>query len=172
MEYWIKNFFFLLLMGAAVYQDITTGKVKNQLNVAGVILGLVFAAAGLGLRFRDGLAGLGLSAVIGLGLYALSLFRAGDAKLLWIVGAFKGPYHFFNSLIIGIIAGGVMAVVILLVRRDGKRRFRKLQTYLLHVVYTGKYQLYPPDSGDKFPFSVPIAVGAVADLFFQIISWK
>lgn len=164
----VRVIVFLIFLAAAVVQDIRTGKIKNGFNLSGVLAGVLLAVPGGVRQAGDAVCGLLLACVLGFVLYGFSMIRAGDAKLLWLIGAFRGAYHFFNGLLLGILTGGVFAMVLLLLRRDGRERMANLFHYFKILWMTRRYTPYRAQGQGKFPFSVPLALGAVLDFWITI----
>lgn len=126
------------VLGVAVWQDIRTKKIKNKLNVTGVCLGLLFAIL---LPERDILSALfGFFVMLAAGLlcWNLHVFRAGDAKLLCVVGAFLGWKKGVSCLLTAIILGAIIGLPLFL------RRLYKRQKGLT-----------------KFPFSIAITAACL-----------
>ncbi len=106
---------------AAIY-DLSYRKIPNWLNLAGLVLGLSvnFYLSGVSGLGRAGL-GLGLGFLLYFPLFLLHARGAGDVKLLAAIGSVTGPGNCFVIFLITAIAGGVVAVVLLLI----KGRLRK-----------------------------------------------
>lgn len=168
METVAQGICFLFLLGA-VWQDITTRKIKNWYNMTGVFVGIVLGIFGGVHGVKEAFLGFGIAFLIGIAGYVLGLFRAGDAKFLWGIGAMKGWFHFLNSFVLGILAGGMIAFVILLIKKDGKKRIKHMGTYLKFLWLNRSYTPYVSENQREFPFSVPIALGAVLDVFILIL---
>lgn len=100
----------LTLVVLAAARDVRTGRIPNQLIVAGVAAALVLrAAAGWG-ALLDGLLGLGLGLVVFFPLFALRAMGGGDVKLVAMACAFLGPERGLVALLATAVAGGVMAL--------------------------------------------------------------
>ena len=101
---------------AAVY-DMRFRRIPNWLVLAGFICGIsyhcfVSGFSGLG----QSMAGLGLGFILYFPLYLLRARGAGDVKLLAAVGAITGPGNCFWIFLLTAVFGGVIAMVILLIR--------------------------------------------------------
>ena len=101
---------------AAVY-DMRFRRIPNWLVLAGIICGIsyhcfVSGFSGLG----QSMAGLGLGFILYFPLYLLRARGAGDVKLLAAVGAITGPGNCFWIFLLTAVFGGVIAMVILLIR--------------------------------------------------------
>jgi prepilin peptidase CpaA len=122
----------LILLGFlvfAVWKDQTSRRIPNQLIAAGVTAALMLAA------YTDGLSGL-LHSVLGLlcvlaamfPFYILRYLGAGDVKLLAMVGAFFGPTESLYVVLYTMIAGGLLAALMILKRRLNNKLVLDSQT--------------------------------------------
>ena len=117
---------FALLLVAATVTDFRIQKIPNLITFTGCMAGIVLSAFLADSAFHSvlmhSLAGVVLALVLFLPVYALGKFGAGDVKLLAMVGAFIGPLGVVWSSVFTLIAGGVLAVV-WLVLKLGPRAF-------------------------------------------------
>ncbi|MDQ6699321.1 MAG: A24 family peptidase [Acidobacteriota bacterium] len=106
---------------AAIY-DLRFRRIPNWLNLAGLVCGLAVNSYLSGLQGlgRAGL-GLALGFLLYFPLFLLHARGAGDVKLLAAIGSITGPGNCFAIFIITAILGGVVAIVLLLI----KGRLRK-----------------------------------------------
>ena len=79
---------FTLILIIAMWQDVKMRRIKNEVNVAGVVLGILFALILPEREVLPAIAGLFALLAVGILCWRLKFFRAGDAKLLCVVGAF------------------------------------------------------------------------------------
>lgn len=114
----------VLLMVICIYTDIKGRRIYNKVL-------LPFLAAGLAANLlAGGLPGLMESSkgsLIGLGLlfipFAMGGIGGGDVKLMAVIGAIKGPAFVLSTFLAGAIAGGILALALLI-------RHRRLLTTL------------------------------------------
>lgn len=110
-------------MSAVVYTDWRWQRIPNQLTfptmLAGLVLGLFTGIPGapFGGGFLDHAAGLGLAFLVCYPFYAAGGLKAGDAKMLMAVGAVRGSLFLLSAALYGALAGGVLALVLMAVRR-------------------------------------------------------
>lgn len=124
---------------------------------------------GLGL-WQNGLKG-GAMAIVGmlipililLPLFALRMLGAGDIKLFASVGAIMGSRFVLNAMIYSFLSGGLMALLLMILRKNGRERLRHLATYMKTCFLTLSLQPYTDfndkSDGAKFRFSYAIACG-------------
>ena len=139
---------------AAAITDATRYIIPNRLTAA---LALAFApvalAVGLPLPTFAICAGAGLAALaVGVGLFALRIVGGGDAKLAAACVLWLGPPAAFTFLLWTAMAGGALAVGLMLARRAPALVTAR------GPVWVGR--LLAP--GGDVPYGVAIAVGALA----------
>ena len=130
----------------AMYQDITMQKIKNEVNVAGVLLGIVFAFILPEREVFPAFVGFLVLLITGIFCWKIKIFRAGDAKLLCAVGTFTGWRMGLNILLIAAVCGAVLGLP-LVIKRIAKKE--KEMT--------------------KFPFSIAISIACVLGLMFGYV---
>ena len=159
-----------LLIAAALY-DVRYRRIPNWLTVLGVVLGfvinwliglpeggLLFAAEGLAVGFG-----------VYLALYLIRAMGAGDVKLMAAVGALVGYQRWFGIFFITAIIGGIMALVLVTVRRRLTKTFWNVSFILSEMkqgrpAYVGKEEL---DVRSPRAMGLPHgAVIAVATVFY------
>ena len=157
----------IVVVLAAAATDLWKGKVYNVLTVPAAGAGLTMAA------LATGWPGV-LHSLQGVGLGFLFLFATiflgqcmggGDIKLLGALGALRGPSFLLWTLLFAILAGGLMAVVLALWRRELLASLRRLGCSLQGRFVTG----IAPDSASlqrsvRLPYAVAIAAGSVVAL--------
>lgn len=158
------------VLAAAVYTDLRWGRIYNKLTLgaagAGLLLNLLAGGFEGGLHSAGGwLLGAGFFILF----FALGAMGAGDVKLLAAVGALKGPSFVFQAFLFTALAGGLIAVLVLVRRRRLGETFARL-AWQLH----GLVPLVPAGRSDgassplRFPYGVAIALGSCAALFLRI----
>lgn len=95
--------------------------------------------------------------------FALRMLGAGDIKLFAAIGSIMGLEFVLYNMAYSFLAGGVIALGILTVNRNGAQRFRHLWRYLKSCFLTLSLQPYTnfEDKSDraKFRFSYAVACG-------------
>ena len=121
----------VLVAGAAT--DLRTRRIPNALTFGGALAGLV---ANLLAYQLDGIRWSLIGWLVGVLLlaipFALRGTGAGDVKLLAAVGAWAGPWFAVYTLVFGAIAGGVVALGLLLTHRQLGVFFRPVVVFLRH----------------------------------------
>jgi prepilin peptidase CpaA len=162
----------LLLLFLAVIYDQREQRIPNVLAFTGLILGIIWNI------YIGGLPGAILSIkglALGIGLlfipFALGGMGAGDVKLLGVVGAFKGGLFAFQTFIAMALWGGLIAITLLIKRRQlGKTLGRLWALLLLHLFKVIKMQdaIKSHNTGVCFPYALAIALGAMSA---YLIKW-
>ena len=122
----ITHIVLAVLACCAMLQDICNRKIKNIFNVSSAVIALITVIVSRDISISDSLLGLLSSAVSGILLWKLGAFKAGDAKFMWTIGIMKGLRAFWMSLAYSMIAGGVIALFIILFKKDFRQRFKRL----------------------------------------------
>lgn len=164
----ISQLLLMFLCCLAIVQDLLTRKIKNVFNISAAVLAFLCVAVTGDVTVRDALFGFLCALVSGILLWKLGAVRAGDAKFFWCIGILKGWRAFWVTLSCAILAGGVMALGILLVKRDFRRRFARLWNHLKGVFLMKSYQRYESEDPQEFPFSVPLAAGCLAEWAIRV----
>jgi prepilin peptidase CpaA len=158
---WLGAF---VLAGTACWFDVRTRRIPNRLTFPAAALGMMAATVAHG---GPGALASAVGLVVGLGLFfplfVLKGLGAGDVKLMGALGAWLG-----SSVVLGVafytaLAGGVLAIVLMVRHRYGRQAVRNLWLLLTHWRVFG---LRPLDAltletskGPKLPYALPIAVG-------------
>ena len=158
MEQLVACTFFVALFGG-VY-DFLTNRIPNWWTFPAMALG-----TGLHVYFNglEGLIEAGGGILLGLGIYLpiylFGMMGAGDVKLLMAVGAFGGTLFVFYVAALGILVGGVYAIIdIIFVGRFVpffKAGYRTLKSILLRGLI---FQPPDVDKERKFSFGISLAV--------------
>ena len=160
----------VLLVGAiACVFDVRTRRIPNQLTFGGAVIALAFHfwAGGfpaLGLS----LGGLAVGLAIFFPIFALGGLGAGDVKLLACMGAWLGPMAALWTAMYAAMAGGVMALIVVLVRGYGRQAFTNVWLLLVHWRVAGVRPLpeltLEHGKGPRLAYALPITAGVVVTL--------
>lgn len=168
----VKLFGLGILLLLALVSDIMTFKIKNIIVFPFMIIG---PAANLIMNGIDGL----LFSVIGLLvpmlllfiLFALKMLGAGDIKLFGAIGAIMGVNFVLYAIACSFLAGGLIALLILLVRKNGRKRLTYFIGYLKSCILT--FSLLPytdfldKNDGARFRFSYAVMCGTIIGLLSE-----
>ena len=92
----------------------------------------------------------------------------GDLKMLAAVGAMEGAAFVFVSFLAAAVAGGIIGMVVAIVRGSEIETFKRIKTILSLLLHRiNPSDLYPESKDDKrvFPYAGAVAIGAVTAFF-------
>ena len=164
----LANLSLIALIVIAAASDVRSRRIPNWLVASGLVAALLAQCLTQGFT-AGALAWLGGAAVgmgLCIGVYLLGGMGAGDVKLMGAIGAFMGPFGAFHIAFVSFLAGGVLALAMVLLRRDAQRSFAGVSTLLMSLPFGGK-AVPSPDSGGKrsgtiqLPYAVAFAAGTL-----------
>ncbi len=148
-------------------------RVPNWLTFPMIIGGWVFCAV------TGGWEGLGeslLGTLVGLALllpaYAIGGMGAGDVKLLAGVGAWVGATTTFYAFCVSALIGGIIALAMVLLRRNWKKHQAQFLKIVNEVVTIGNPEELATIAAKRkssmllLPYGIPIAIGTIAYFFW------
>lgn len=111
----------ICLVAQAALTDLAMRKIPNLLILSGLMLALILhlLSGQPGASVAQWLAGGCAGFFLFLPMYLLRGMAAGDVKLMAMVGAFAGPLPALQIAVLAVLAGGVIALLMLLSRRAG-----------------------------------------------------
>lgn len=162
----------IILIILSLISDIRTYKIKNKIVFPFMIIGFLTNF------FLDGFSGLVFSfkgfiapIVILMIFFALRMIGAGDIKLFSAIGAIFGIEFAIYNIVYSFLAGGVIAILLLAVNKNGIKRLRYLFKYLKACFISASLLPYTDfqDKSDKakFHFAYAIAVGTFVQLIIK-----
>jgi prepilin peptidase CpaA len=162
------------LTGIAAVTDARSRRIPNVLVVAGFVVGIALNTWLAGWPgTQQSLMGFGLAALVYVPLFILRAMGGGDVKLMAAAGAIVGPRDWFTLFILASLAGGAIAIAMLLTRSAFGSAFdnvRHIVKELAHFRAPYKSNAALDVASPKaltMPHGVAIAAGAVALLLIQ-----
>jgi len=149
--------------------DLRSYKIKNSITYGFMLAGLAANFTGKGFKgLMFSLQGIMLPAVCLLVLYMMRAVGAGDIKLLSAIGAVMGSRFVLYATAYSFICGGVIAIGIILARRNGIVRFKYLFTYIKSCILSMELLQYADfkdrQNAGKFHFSIAVALGTAVTI--------
>lgn len=163
----------VMLLVLALISDIKTHRIKNSITYIFSLTGLltniiIFGVHGLLISLAGWLTPFLLLIV----LYFAGILGAGDIKLFSAIGCIAGPIFAILVILFSFILGGIIAAVILLIRKNTKDRFKVLWSYIKACFLTQSLIVYKNDDHDdrhgRFPFTIAIVPGVLTQLAFSL----
>jgi prepilin peptidase CpaA len=158
----------LLLVSIAAVNDLATRRIPNRLLLAGLACAfcLRLLSSDPLSSLQAALGGMGVGLAVFLPFYMVRGMAAGDVKMMAVVGAFVGPGDAFETAILSWCAGGVMALLLVLLNGRVRQVLGNMKGILCSVWLPGMGVTAPvvqPSVG-SMPYGVAIAVGTIAIL--------
>ena len=119
MLLWALSLVFPVVMILSMLSDLRTFEIPNRLPLA-LVVGYPLAALSAGLSWQPQLWAFalgGLMLVIAVIMFVLGLMGGGDGKLLAAAAIWTGPERVLDFLIATALAGGILALALLVFRR-------------------------------------------------------
>jgi prepilin peptidase CpaA len=162
------------LTGIAAITDARSRRIPNVLVVAGFVVGLVLNIWLSGWHgLQQSLLGFGLAILVYVPLFILRAMGGGDVKLMAAAGAIVGPRDWFTLFILASLAGGAIALGMLMSRSAFGSAFENVMHIfkeLLHFRAPYKTNAALDVASPKaitMPHGIAIAAGAVGLLLIQ-----
>jgi prepilin peptidase CpaA len=161
------------LGAAATVADWSTRRIPNVLTFGAAAVALLFALATAGPSgLAWSLAGWGLGVLLFLPLFALRAMGGGDVKLLAAFGAWLGPALVLWVAVYGAIAGGLLALPLLVWRGRLRTTLWNVWGLLAHWRVSGlrphpDVTLDNPEAA-RMPYALPLSLGALATLWLRV----
>jgi prepilin peptidase CpaA len=158
-----------VVLAAAVY-DVRYRRIPNWISVGGIAVGVLANSLTHGIPgLLFALAGFAMGFGLYLVLYLLHAMGAGDVKLMGAIGALVGSKNWLAIFVIAAILGGIMALILIVVRSRVKKTFWNIG-YLVNEMRHGRAAYVSREELDvQSPQSVGLphgAVIAVATIFY------
>lgn len=162
------NVVLLLLVSIAAINDLATRRIPNRLLLAALACALVLHALSFkpGSSLLAGLGGMFVGLAVFLPFYVMRGMAAGDVKLMAVIGALTGPGEAFEIAVVTWCAGGVMALLLVLMHGRMRMVMGNLGRLLLGLLTPGVGMLVPTQekSAGSMPYGLAIAVGTMTVL--------
>lgn len=157
---------------AAVVCDLRGRRIPNTLTLGAAVVAVAMHVA------MNGWSGLFLAAsgwAVGVALFfplfALGGMGAGDVKLLAAIGAWLGPAGALWTGLYGAVAGGIMALIVVLSRGYASTAMRNigrmLRVWSIAGVQPVEGLTLQNTASPKLPYALPLAVGALVTMWMH-----
>jgi prepilin peptidase CpaA len=159
----MQDIVFMITLSVCLFTDLKYRKIFNKILLPAIIIGLIFNIVNAGiLGVLITLEGFFLGLFFLLFPYLAGGIGAGDVKLLATIGAIKGADFVFITFLGMGLAGGVLAIAILLYQR---RFFSTIKDLIfgLIILFSTKFKVVSfgnKNENNMFPYGVAITIGA------------
>ncbi len=152
--------------------DLRTRRIPNLLTFGAAAAALVFSLVTGGASGMLASAGGWLTGcALFLPFFVLGGLGAGDVKLAAALGAWLAPSDALWMSLFGMMAGGVLGVIVSLATGYFRQATDNVYMLLAHWRVTGVQPLHDltlaGGSGPRLPYALPIAAGTVAAIFWR-----
>jgi prepilin peptidase CpaA len=162
----------------ASWKDYREHRVPNWLNASIALSGLAAQTAFNGWAgLESALAGMLLAFGMLVIFWAIKGMGAGDVKFMAAIGAWLGPHLTANAVVVGGLAGGLLAVGIIVCRRRWGETFSNFRVLVAKVcnVHTAfsEFGSAKSLSGSTalLPYAIPLSVGALVVAVSNYSGW-
>jgi prepilin peptidase CpaA len=155
--------------------DIALRRIPNKITYSGILVGIALRTGFLGWPgLFTAIAGGLLGGVIFFVLYLVRGMGAGDVKLITAIGCFVGPEQILQIVLVCALAGGVMAIAVMIFRKRALATLRNVGELLLFHFSHGP-QTHPTLNIDnpqsvRLPYAVAIAAGTLYSFMSVLLS--
>lgn len=171
MQYASELILYTILV-VAVVQDIMFTKISNRLILVGLILSLAFGIILGGMsRIPYILWNISFPVIVLYLLYLLGVLGAGDIKLFSVIGGFTNFTMLTHCMLAAFLAGGVIAVVKMLLNRNLSFSLFKGQVFLKDLLegHVVSYRKTMAEEQNLMHFSVAVLMGYVAAECYHLL---
>lgn len=165
----------LILLGLLItssYTDWKYRKIYNKVTVSCFLAGILLSALG---DFPGSLGNALLASSIAFAIFfimfTLGQMGGGDVKLVTAIGALTGFPFILNVLLWGIIAGGVYAMLALLLRGSLWENVKRLGFFIWNLIFWRKVSSLFSRSSDRIPYGLCISAGTLIALFLKYANY-
>ncbi len=156
-------YFILMILVIAVAWDLRSLRIPNAITAPAALAGIGYHVTTAGLPgLKSSVLGLLMGLAILLIPFLLGGLGGGDVKLLAALGAWLGPRGILFAALYGGLAGGLLALGVMVATGEGAFKFMK--TIYDDVVYFVSFGERPPlaERGKRrIPYSLAIAAGTL-----------
>ena len=154
------------ILFVAVVTDLSRHKVYNWLTFPGLGIGLGLNMALYGwMGLAHGILGLLVGALLFMPAFVWGGMAAGDIKLFAVIGSFTHWVFALNAGLYTALAGGVIAVIVLLMRGELWVSVKNIGRFLRSLAVP-KLAVEPLSAKHPMPYALAIALGTLCGFFF------
>lgn len=171
----------VVLLVAAAYTDVRSGRIHNVVTYAGVAVGLIghtltggLAGTGPGLGLSrlgllGALAGLAVGFLPMLVVWRMGGIGGGDAKLTAAVGALTGWNFTLAVMLYGFLVAALMAIGVMIIRGIVRDTLGRIWRFLVLALSKAKPADPATSQSPKIPFGLALCIGGLAHLVDVVV---
>lgn len=159
----------VLVVSAAI--DLKKQRIPNLLTFPTMLVAMTYHLFTNGMEgFFFSLSGLLLGTALLIIPYLMGGMGGGDAKLMGAVGAVLGVKGVFYAFLLSALAGGIYAILLLIVKRSQFKGFLKIMFVKLQLfILTRKYTIDDRNPAEpRLCYGLAIAVGSISYLVLEL----
>jgi prepilin peptidase CpaA len=161
-----------LLLLSAVWWDVKTHRIPNQLVLLGLLMGAISSLLPTGIGWQDAALGSFAGLVAFLPLYLLRILGAGDVKLLAAVGAFVGYPGVLTVALLTGLAGGVLALLLAIRHHQLNQMWQQTKQgligFVMQIASGGRPRQWVMVVGPhRLPYALAIALGTLSYVYLK-----
>lgn len=174
MIYVFKAVLVIVLVTTAVIGDYRRYKISNRCIIAFTAIGIAVNIAFYGFQgLLSSICGIMLPFFLLLFLFAARMLGAGDIKLFCAIGSIMGWRYVLYCMAFSFIAGGVIALSIMLKGKNVVNRIKYFISYLKCCLLSASIMPYSDFSmkkdGSKMRFSYAVSIGTVVYQIYSVL---
>lgn len=164
----------IIMLILAVITDLSAHKIPNSIVIFGLLVSLICQGFSLdGAGGLNWLAGVVVALLCFIPLYLLRGMAAGDVKLMMAVGGFLGYPLIIEAVIHTFLAGGVLALILVLYKKRGHQLVRNMQVIATDAMIkttsgvnvANDYVM--KNSAGRMPYALAIAIGSMWTVYWH-----
>lgn len=171
----IANAILIVVLSLCLITDIRQRKIYNIITFPALAAGLILSSTLYGFEgLLDSLKGIGLVLVVLIIPFIMGGMGAGDVKLLMAVGALMGFTFAFEVLLATFLAGGAIAVVLIIKRGMWREVLGRLTANLYLFIAAPVFRRQVSENNTfqgqekyAFPYGIAIFAGTILVLLFR-----
>ena len=168
----VPQAFVVLTAGVACVHDIRSRRIPNYVTFSSSLLAVAYGVVvGGWMGLAAAVGGWSLGIALFLPFFLLRGMGAGDVKLMSALGAWTGPASLISLTFYTAISGGIMALCLVVWRRQLAATLRNLWLLLCHFRIAGLKPMAELSLENKkalsLPYGLPITAGAILTLWLH-----
>jgi prepilin peptidase CpaA len=166
----VRIIFIMLLCVWAVITDISDKKIPNYLVFSFMLGGVIYNGLNEGLSgLTTSISGTLLPLLVLFPFFLMRTLGAGDIKLFMAIGSFAGLGIIINIILYSILAGGVIALIIMFLKNNIISSLKNVCIYIKNTIIMKKIIPYKTslnqNSSNVFRFSYAILIGVFTAVY-------